>query len=257
MENAITVSFSPLWVIIFVLLGAVIVLTFMLLRLLDERKQKHEIEEKYKQLEMQVNNLELESIQYKLNPHLFKNTLNAIQSHAYQTYNALDKLANVLDYILYESDRQFVSLKEEVDFALSLIEINKLKVSPLFDLRIKQKIDDDDPMYGQKVVAPLITVNLIENAFKHADLQREDAFIAVVFELRDGQFFLTVSNKVSRKPAPRKTYSGFGQENFKKRLSILYKNNFTLDTFVEDDVYIAHLKLDLREHQAQMHTVGR
>ncbi len=98
----------------------------------------------------------------------------------------------MLDYILYESDQQFVSLREEIDFALSLIEINKLKVSPLFDLRIKQKIDEEDPMYAQKVVAPLITVNLIENAFKHAELQREDAFIAVVFELRDGQFFLTV-----------------------------------------------------------------
>ncbi len=144
---------------------------------------------------MQVHSLELESIQYKLNPHLFKNTLNAIQSHAYQTYNALDKLANVLDYILYESDQQFVSLREEIDFALSLIEINKLKVSPLFDLRIKQKIDEEDPMYAQKVVAPLITVNLIENAFKHAELQREDAFIAVVFELRDGQFFLPCLTK--------------------------------------------------------------
>lgn len=257
MENAVTVSFSPLWLIIFILLSAVVVLTFMLLRLLDERKQKHELEEKYKQLEMQVHSLELESIQYKLNPHLFKNTLNAIQSHAYQTYHALDKLANVLDYILYESHQQFVSLQEEIEFALSLIEINKLKVSPLFDLRIKQKIDETDPTYVQKVVAPLITVDLIENAFKHADLQREDAFIAVVFELRDGQFFLTVSNKMSRKPALKKTYGGFGQENFKKRLNILYKNNFTLDTFVEDDVYIAHLKLDLREHQAQMLTVGR
>ncbi len=54
MENAITVSFSPLWLIVFVLLGAIIVLTLILLRLLEERKQKHELEEKYKQLEMQV-----------------------------------------------------------------------------------------------------------------------------------------------------------------------------------------------------------
>ncbi|WP_449398940.1 histidine kinase [Chryseobacterium wanjuense] len=67
-----------------------------------------------------------------MNPHLFKNILNSVQSHAYQTYMSLDKLANVLDYILYESNNKFVSPKEELNFALSLIEINKIKVNPLF-----------------------------------------------------------------------------------------------------------------------------
>lgn len=256
MEDSITFSLSPVWLIVGLLLMAVTILTIIVVRLLKEKKQKQDIEEKYKELELKVHGLELESIQYKLNPHLFKNTLNAIQSHAYQTYYALDKLSNVLDYILYESDQQFVSPKEEIEFALSLIEITRLKVSPLFDLRIKQKIDENDPAVDQKVIAPLITVDLIENAFKHADLQREDAFISVIFELRDGQFTLTVSNKVSKKPVLKKAKGGFGQENLKKRLDIIYKNNFRLEHFVEDDVYIAHLKIDLLEHKAQMHTAG-
>lgn len=235
----------------------VVVLCIMITRLMRERKQKQGLEEKYKALELKVHGLELESIQYKLNPHLFKNTLNAIQSHAYQTYYALDKLSNVLDYILYESDQQFVSPKEEVEFALSLIEITRLKVSPLFDLRIKQSMDENDAAYDQKTVAPLITVDLIENAFKHADLQREDAFISVVFELKDGQFMLTVSNRISKKAPLKKTNSGFGLENLRKRLIIIYKNNFRLDHFTEDDVYIAYLKINLFEHKAQMLTAGR
>src|SRR6185369_1074544 len=105
------------------------------LMLKKERKEKAAIEKKYTELELKIHSFELDTIRYKLNPHLFKNTLNSIQSHAYQTYYALDKLSNVLDFILYESDRQFVTLKEEMDFALSLIEINRLKISPLFDLR--------------------------------------------------------------------------------------------------------------------------
>ena len=125
--------------------------------------------------------------------------MNSIQSHAYQTYFALDKLGNVLDYILYESKNRLVTPKEEIEFALNLIEINKIKVSPLFELKIKTKIDEADPLYQQRILAPLISVDLIENAFKHADLQKADAFISIVFELKDSIFYLTVSNKISNK----------------------------------------------------------
>lgn len=222
-----------------------------------EKASRKALEEKYALLERKWNSVELETIHYKLNPHLFKNTLNAIQSHAYQTYYALDKLANVLDYILYESENPFVTLKEEVDFALSLIEINRLKVSPLFDLRVKSKIDANHPLYTQKLIAPLITIDLIENAFKHADLQSADAFISIVFELRDDHFLLTVSNKISGKPALKKERSGIGKDSLKKRLEILYKGNHSLDQFVEDQVYISHLKIHLLAHKTQMLAAGR
>lgn len=234
-------------------IAAIIWLSFHLRK---EKRLKLSIEKKYTELELKVNSLELESIKYKLNPHLFKNTLNSIQSHAYQTYYALDKLSNVLDFILYESNRQFVSLKEEISFALSLIEISRLKISPLFDLRIKNKINDSNPFYEQELIAPLITIDLIENAFKHADIQSEDAFISIVFELKDDVFSLTVSNKISHRSAIKKEKSGFGKQSFEKRLEIIYKGNYKLDQFVEQDIYISHLKINLLEHKAQMLTLG-
>ncbi|MCD6068183.1 MAG: signal transduction histidine kinase LytS [Bacteroidetes bacterium] len=241
-------------ILLFILLAAFAVL--MAVKYLREKDKKTVFENKYKELEMKVHGLELESIKYKLNPHLFKNVLNSIQSHAYQTYYSLDKLANVLDYILYETDQGLVSLKEETEFALNLIEINRLKISPLFDLRIKNKVEPNEPLYEQKLIAPLITVDLIENAFKHADLQSPESFISVVFEFKDNKFFLTVSNKISQKPAFKKEKGGFGKENFKKRLDIIYKENYTFDQFVEKDIYIAHLKIDLLEHKAKMLAIG-
>ena len=126
-------------VIIIILL---IVAIFVLLRLYKNEKEDKAVQQRQlEDLQLKFQTAELATIQYKLNPHLFKNTVNAIQSHAYQTYHALDNLSSVLDFILYESDRNFVRLKEEIEFDLHLIEINKLKVSPLFDLRIKNKID--------------------------------------------------------------------------------------------------------------------
>ena len=152
------------------------------------------------ELEDKTAGLQLESIEAKLNPHLFKNILNSIQSHAYQTYFALDKLSNVLDYILYESRKKFVSPKEEIEFALNLIEINKIKLSPLFELKVKTRINDSEPLFEQRLLAPLISIDLIENAFKHADLQSQDAFISITFEFKEHCFYLTVANKISQKP---------------------------------------------------------
>ena len=242
------------WILVIIIAALLGVIFWLLNRKKDPDPS---LQRRQEDLEAKVRSLELESIKSKLNPHLFKNTLNAIQSHAYQTYYALDKLSNVLDFILYESDRPFVTPREEVEFALSLIEINRLKVSPLFDLRVKNKMDIEDPLYQQELIAPLVTIDLIENAFKHADLQHEQSFISILFELKDGIFTLTVSNKVSPVSPLRKEHSGVGKPGLQKRLSILYPDRHQLDRFLEGDVYIARLKLDLGEHQIKMHTVGR
>lgn len=95
------------------------------------------------------------------------------------------------------------------------------------------------------MLAPLISIDLIENAFKHADLQSPDAFITIVFEFKNGQFLLTVSNKISDREPIMKARSGIGSETLESRLKILYPNAFSLDRFVEKDVYIARLKIDL------------
>ncbi len=242
----IQLSEISIWFYLIIILLCVIITVWSLYRIHFLKREKQKFQEKFEAMELKTHALEMETIKYKLNPHLFKNTLNSIQSHAYQTYYALDKLANVLDYILYESDDQFVLLKDEINFAMSLIEINRLKVSPLFDLRVKNKIEDED-FTNQMKVAPLITVDLIENAFKHADLQKQDAFISIKFELKKTEFHLTVSNKVSEKVVIKKENSGFGKENFKKRLDIIYKDRYSLDQYTENGVYIAHLTIQLNE----------
>ncbi len=239
--------------IIFLLMGYIVYLWIKAKRL---TKIHQKLQSDLKILENKVNSFELEGIKYKINPHLFKNILNSIQSHAYQTYFSLDKLSNVLDYILYETDKQFVSVKEEMDFALNLIEINKLKLSPLFDIKIKNRINEEHPLFGQELLAPMISVDLIENAFKHADLQSADSFISITFELKDDFFALTVANKISSKPNLKKPNSGLGKESMQKRLDIIYKDCYKLEQFIENDVFISHLKLNLFEYKAKMLAAG-
>ncbi len=238
-----------------VLLSAIIV--YLILRLIKAKREKVAIEDKYQDLKLKINNLQLETLTSKLNPHLFKNVLNSIQSHAYQTYYALDKLANVLDYILYESRRKFVTPREEIEFARNLIEINKIKLSPLFDLRIKSKVNENEPLFDQELLAPLISVDLIENAFRHTDIQSSGAFISVVFGFRNNTFYLSVSNKISGKTPLNKAHGGIGLQVLEQRLKILYQDAFKLERYTEDDVYNAFLKIDLFDHKNQMLAAGR
>jgi len=232
-------------------------MVFLIIRLRKSEYRRRQVEEQLFSLHKKMNALELKTLESKLNPHLFKNILNSIQSHAYQTYFALDKLANVLDYILYESRNKFVTPKEEIDFALNLIEINKIKISPLFELKVKTKIDASEPLYEQRLLAPLISIDLIENAFKHADLQSSDAFISVVFEFKESVFSLTVSNKMSIKKPMKKEKGGIGVETLEQRLKIIYSDHFKLSRITEGDIYIAHLKINLLEHKAKMLTARR
>lgn len=231
---------------------SIVVSVYLYFRYIAANSRSRKFELKLQELEGKFYGNKLESLESKLNPHLFKNILNSIQSHAYQTYFALDKLAGVLDYILYESRKGYVTPREEINFALNLIEINKVKVSPLFELKVKTRINDPEPLYDQRLIVPMITVDLIENAFKHADLQSPDAFISILFEFKEHCLTLTVANKISAKPPLKKEKSGIGNETMEYRLNSIYKDCYKLDRFVEDGVHIAHLKLNLIEYKSKM-----
>ena len=252
-------SFSPLFFdgIVVALFVSLAVIVYLIIRMNKLEKEKRLLESKYQEIESKIDQIHLENIESRLNPHLLKNILNSVQSHAYQTYHAIDKLSNVLDYILYDSRNKFVTPKQEVEFAINLIEINKIKLSPLFELKVKLKVNENEPLYHQYLLAPFISIDLIENAFKHADLQTPSAFISIIFEFHDNTFSLTVANRISAKSPMKKEKSGFGTEALEQRLKIIYNDHFKYDRFIEDNVYIAHLKINLIEYKAKMLAAGR
>lgn len=257
MEHQVSLSPRLFYGILALLLISIISIAYLIIRLNKSMKRKQFMESKYQEMEDKFNQVQLDNLDSRLNPHLFKNILNSVQSHAYQTYFALDKLSNVLDYMLYDSRKKFVTPKQEVEFALNLIEINKIKLSPLFELKVKLKITENEPLYHQHLLAPFISTDLIENAFKHADLQSSGAFISIIFEFYNNTFSLTVANKISEKAPIKKEKGGFGTEALEQRLKIIYNDHYKFDRFTEDNVYIAHLKIDLLEYKAKMLAAGR
>lgn len=226
-------------------------------------KKEKQLQQGYKTLKKensellnQVHALELENSKFRLNPHLFKNTLNSIQGYAYRTHQAMEKLGGLLDYILYESNVQYIGIKEELEFVKNFIELNRIRLGPLFDFRFRVSVSEGNPFYNEPLISPLITAYFIENAFKHADLASRDAFISIIFELNDDEFVFTVSNKINKTPhfSPN---SGIGKENMKKRLELLYGAACSVDYSVLEEVHVARLTVNLRDVKAKMHPAGR
>ena len=255
MTDNVVIPDIYVFVTFFVFLLLVTILCFLLGRLHQAGKTQKKNTLQIVDLENKLSREQLEKIETKLNPHLFKNVLNSIQSHAFQTYISLDKLASVLDYILYESPDQLVSPKDEIDFALNLIEINKIKVNPLYDIKVKTNIDKTDSLYEEKVVAPFISIDLIENAFKHGDFQSKDAFIHIFLDYQKTTLSIKVVNKVLHRSSLTQEYGGYGVQALEKRLQVLYKNNFKLERKKEGDTYTAELKINLVGYKNKMHIV--
>ncbi len=140
----------------YVILLLIVAVFFFWYKMREYKKMIEDYNKSTGYLERKYENIELDNIDTRLNQHLFKNVLNSIQSHVYQSYYTIEKLSNVLDYVLYKTPKQLVTPRDEINFIKNLIEINKIKLSPLFDLRTKILIDERDPFLERKVIAPLV-----------------------------------------------------------------------------------------------------
>lgn len=243
-----------LYLIFALIIFLIIMTTYLIYSLKSEEKLNRKQTQHLDNLSTKVDELKLESYEAKLNPHLFKNILNSIQSNAYQTYYTIDKLSNVLDYILYESKGTFATVKDEIEFTKNFIEINKVKVSPLFDFQVKMKIDEESNYFQEKIIAPLISIDFIENAFKHTDFQQTNSFIKIIIELNKQHFSLQVINKISQKNNLKKETGGHGSQSLEHRLKMIYADHFSLSKTIEHDIFIAHLTINLHEFYTKMHS---
>lgn len=207
-------------------------------------KNKKIIEQLQKQIaiyENDIKHLEVENSSARLNPHLLKNTLNTIYSFSWQTTNAIEKLSEMLKYILNENKRKYVPLSEELEFLKAYYQVHKMKLSPL----TKDKLNLDISSEANKLqIAPLLTVNFIENAFIHGDYTLPNSFLELHVSVTQNELVYQVKNTYSK--AEKST--GTGIENFKTRLNLLHPGKHQVYFEQNENIFTATLKLKLNEN---------
>lgn len=185
-------------------------------------------DEMLKDLERQWLESELQYLKYQLNPHFFMNTLNNIYAlvdlNTEQAKKTIIELSKLMRYVLYEANKNQISLEHEIQFLENYIALMKLRY--IDNLNIRTEFPVVVPCVQ---IPPLLFISLLENAFKHGVSYQEPSFIEVRIELADeGVIFNCKNSKHTH--AHKDAYHGIGIDNIKKRLHLLYGNNYTFTT---------------------------
>ncbi len=192
---------------------------------------------------------ELKFLRSQIQPHVLFNSLNNLYEY---TLSKSDKapelvlqLSKVLRYLLYETDKELILLRKEVQFLEEYIALQttQLENRGKVDLRIEW-----DKSHETLFIAPFILIPFIENSFKHSLKSKENGIeINITIKIKEQTFELFVSNTYEHYPRTEAdlTKSGIGLKNVKKRLNLLYPENHTLNVTEDKLVYSVHLLLNL------------
>lgn len=192
-------------------------------------------DETLKDLEHQRLESELQYLKYQLNPHFFMNTLNNIYAlvdlDTEKAKKTIIELSKLMRYVLYEANKNQISLEHEIQFLENYIALMKLRY--ISNLSIRTEF----PMVVPCVqIPPLLFISLLENAFKHGVSYQEPSFIEVRIELADEGVIFNCKNS-KHVCVHKDAYHGIGIENIRKRLQLLYGNNYTFTTSESENCF--------------------
>ncbi|MBZ4187499.1 histidine kinase [Niabella sp. 3A5MI-3] len=186
-------------------------------------------------------NAEVDFLRAQINPHFLFNALNNLYGLTLKKSDdapeVVLKLSGLMEYMLYESDEEYIPLEKELDYLHNYLELEQLRSDSAADIRITI---NGSP--GQCSIPPFLILPLLENAVKHG-LSRggTGAFLHLEITI---DTVLTVKLINSRPgPATGTRRGGIGLQNLRKRLELLYPGRHSLETSALPDSYITLLKI--------------
>ena len=203
-------------------------------------------EDNLKELERQKLQQELEYLKYQINPHFFMNTLNNIHAlvdiDPEKAKSTIIELSRLMRYMLYESSKPTILLSKEIDFLKQYIALMRLRYTD--KVKVSMLMPDDVPGIE---VPPLLFISFVENAFKHGVSYEQESFINVAMQLQGGYLNFSCENSKKRQEnherAKKDPHNGIGLENVRKRLKLIYGNDYFFLTSDTGDTYEVSLKI--------------
>lgn len=204
------------------------------------------VREQWYATEREKNIMELSSLKEKINPHFLFNTLNSIYAMSFKedapaTGSALLKLSNMMRYVIGETKEQFVLLNKELAYLDNYIELQRERLDTATTLKYS-KTENIDPGL---LIAPLILIPFIENAFKHGVNPDISSQIDIEILCEDKTLKMTVTNQKVNTILAHHEQSGKGIATTKARLDLLYPKKHQLSLIDKPDSYKAYLELKL------------
>lgn len=188
---------------------------------------------------------ELNALKGQIHPHFLFNTLNNLYAltliNSPKSSQVVLGLSDMLRYMLYECNAELVSIQKEVDMLQQYISLEKLRYEDRIDINFTITGD-----LSNKLVAPLIMLTFIENAFKHgASDTIGQAWVNIDLQVKGQQMKLKVANSKPEYASNNssKHYGNIGLQNVKKRLELLYPSAYQLKILDDEDAFLVVLEL--------------
>ncbi|MBT1710009.1 histidine kinase [Fulvivirgaceae bacterium PWU5] len=187
----------------------------------------------------------LESLRAQVNPHFFFNTCNyiygmALRENAPQTAKAMEMMSAMMRYSMTVIDENEVLLSEELTFIRHYIELQKIRIAQIDAIRIDIMLPElpDQTL----LIAPMLFIPLVENAFKYGISVDRPSFITIVIQVQGKELTASIENSVHAH-VEADPGMGSGLANITRRLQLLYPTRHTFTITHSATAFSVYLRL--------------
>ncbi len=198
--------------------------------------------------------VELELLKTQIHPHFLFNTLNSLYSHSRQNSdNAPEiilKLSDLLRFMIYESQSDFIPLKQEIQLLKNYVELEKFRYGDDIDISLNFSGDIEG-----KMIRPLLLLPLLENCFKHGtgkDVEQKWISLDLNVDGDEMNFNLTNSRSSEYDEEYRNNPKGVSLTNIKRRIELYYPGEHTFMVKEDGEIFLVKLELRLRKQTVEI-----
>jgi two-component system LytT family sensor kinase len=186
--------------------------------------------------------MELALVKSQINPHFLFNTINnidvLISSDASRASAYLNKLSDIMRFMLYETKPAKISLNKELTYIEKFIELQKIRTTN--EHYINYSIQGDP---GNFMIPPMLLISFIENAFKHAENKKIENAIDVSVDINKEKLVFECENAYDQNKTITQEQNGLGSDLIITRLRLLYPEKHTLKITNDNGRYKVALSL--------------
>ncbi|MBS1593733.1 MAG: histidine kinase [Bacteroidetes bacterium] len=199
-----------------------------------------EAEQRTRSIETEQLRTELAFLHMQINPHFLFNSLNTIYGLSLKKSDnapkAVLKLSQLMRYMIEENGHDLVPLDQEINYLNNYIEIQKMRSSAAVQVTFDVTGDTSTAM-----IAPMLMMPFVENAFKYGISNSAPSPIALTLTVNRDSIIFIVANK--KFDYLERHSSGIGIANVQRRLDLLYPGKHELDIRDHTDTYSLSLKI--------------
>ena len=195
----------------------------------------------------QKSQAELAALKAQINPHFLFNVLNnlygtAIVEESPKTSEGILQLSSIMRHVVEGTKNEKIELEKEIRFLNDYIDLSKIRIPNRPNIRIGTKIDTDET---PTMIAPLLVIPYLENAFKYGISMNEECFIEMSYIVKNQQLEFVCRNSIIKTNDKLEVGTGTGLENTQKRLDLYYPSGYQLSTSSVEGFFMVKLSVNL------------